>query len=229
MTTGAFDPDDDPTLIAWYAFESDPATGVLDSSVNQLHGTCAPGECPLLEPGVIGQAIHFDGEDDHIRAHMPFTFDTPEAWTVALWIRRDGVDETSLRMAVSRAFGSQSRNTYELYFHDWETDGPVLLYLGATTLLGTDRIAAPAEQPTEQWIHVAGTWDGQLIRLWVAGLQVASLGLASVGFDDHDLIIGADENSGGPPSNFFDGSLDDLRIYGRTLTSDEIMVLATPP
>jgi hypothetical protein len=40
-------------------------------------------------------------------------------------------------------------------------------------------------------------------------------------------LIGADENMGNP-TGFWDGRLDDVRIYNRALDATEVMWLATP-
>lgn len=59
-----------------------------------------------------------------------------------------------------------------------------------------------------------------------AGTEVGSAPALECVFDDHDLLLGADINGIEPPSNFFAGALDDVRVYARALDADEVAELA---
>ena len=72
---------------------------------------------------------------------------------------------------------------------------------------------------------MAITWDGSKKDLWVNGSSIATSSVSGIEFDTNSLKLGADlydEN----PSAVFAGSLDDVRIYDRALTSTEIATLA---
>ena len=61
-----------------------------------------------------------------------------------------------------------------------------------------------------QWQHLAATYDGTTARFFVDGVQVASRAVTgSVGSSDL-WRIGA---YGGSPGGFFDGLIDDVRVY----------------
>ena len=72
--------------------------------------------------------------------------------------------------------------------------------------------------PGSGWHHIAGTYDGQMVRLYIDGREVATAA------DTRDPIATADQLtlgcSGG--SWFFNGSIDDVRIWNRTRTEEEI-------
>ncbi len=71
--------------------------------------------------------------------------------------------------------------------------------------------------------HVAGTYDGTTMRLYIDGTEVASAA-ASFGIADAavDLVLG---NSQANPSRAFDGVVDEVRIWNRARTGDEIRLL----
>lgn len=85
-----------------------------------------------------------------------------------------------------------------------------------------DRVASSDEIALGTWVHVAGTYDGELLKLYVNGAMVDSLATSTIPFDSaENLYFGADPGCNG--RNFFDGKLDDVRIYNYAL---DPMVLA---
>lgn len=79
------------------------------------------------------------------------------------------------------------------------------------------------------WHHVAGTFDGSKIALYLDGTVVTQrVATGSIVSSTNQLNIGAIL---GPPNpyGFFTGAIGDVRIYNRALTSQEIQFLASPP
>ena len=85
-----------------------------------------------------------------------------------------------------------------------------------------------------RWIHMAGSYDGRLMRLYIDGQEIGQRSLTgNINLDpDRPLTVGIEENGGGHvPENPFDGRIDEIRIYDRALGADEIAALVTlePP
>lgn len=87
--------------------------------------------------------------------------------------------------------------------------------------------------PKNQWYHIAVTTSGSFSALYINGEQIGSLvtptSISSVDWDritTSSLKIGADPH-GNPafPIDYFKGKLDDIRIYNRALTSQEIKAI----
>ena len=73
--------------------------------------------------------------------------------------------------------------------------------------------------PKGQWSHFAVVFDGAHAVFYVNGDLVSTVALAaSVVQRDTPLRLGADAE----PSQFLTGNLDDVRLYGRTLTQSEV-------
>lgn len=84
------------------------------------------------------------------------------------------------------------------------------------------------------WIHMAGTYDGSLMRLYIDGEEIGQRSLTgNINLDpSRPLTIGVEENGGGNvPENPFDGRIDEIRIYNRALSADEIAAIVSlePP
>lgn len=112
---------------------------------------------------------------------------------------------------------------------DLETDGEIS-FEGAFTnamsmpaskfLLTGERIALGS------WTHLALSYDGAVRRGYVNGFRFASDTLALLA-DGGEILIGCDQDNAAP-FGFFQGDLDDLRIYDRALGEAEIADLGIP-
>ena len=81
------------------------------------------------------------------------------------------------------------------------------------------RAIGPSDVPINVWTHLAATYDGSVLRLYVNGVQVSSisgagpiintLGALRLGFNSLD-------------SSTYRGLMDDVRIYNRALSAQEI-------
>jgi Ca2+-binding RTX toxin-like protein len=76
-----------------------------------------------------------------------------------------------------------------------------------------------------KWQHVALTYDGEAVRFYIDGQLDANVSYAAIKFDtnNEDLVLGADLPGA---DEFFDGKLDETRIYNRALSMTEIAELA---
>src|SRR5205814_9746391 len=83
----------------------------------------------------------------------------------------------------------------------------------ANSLYGPDLLSEGA------WAHLAATYDGADLRLYVDGVQVASQSQTGlIESSTNPLHLGGDEFFG----QFFDGVMDDVRIYNRALSARDI-------
>ncbi|MDQ8737087.1 LamG-like jellyroll fold domain-containing protein [Paenibacillus sp. LHD-38] len=142
-----------------------------------------------------------------------------QAYTVAAWVKWNGSSESW-----TQAWSS-------IYFSDTfvAADSPLNYYLNVG-LSGTNQLfigrpaAASSNQlPAQEWAHLAMTVvpNGKT-TLYLNGIQIAQADSdirTTQGFNEH--FIGGnfwDQN--------FNGALDEFRMYGKALTSDEVLILA---
>src|SRR5439155_7658459 len=84
---------------------------------------------------------------------------------------------------------------------------------------GNQHTVGPTALPVNAWTHLAGTFDGTTVRLYVNGVEVASQAQAtSLVNTAETLQIGADKFAG----ENFAGRIDEVRIYNRALSPAEI-------
>ena len=99
---------------------------------------------------------------------------------------------------------------------------------------------------SNRWIHVAGTYDGSRMRLYVDGVEIGSKPLAGqvqvntclsweppggVCVTDNPVTIGGEENGSLPRvvDGEFDGRIDEVRLYNRALSAAEILTIYQQP
>jgi hypothetical protein len=88
------------------------------------------------------------------------------------------------------------------------------------------RVAGSSPLPTSIWRHLAATFDGAILRLYVDGAQVGSLArTGSILVSAGPLRIGGNAVWG----EYFQGLIDEVRVYNRALTPSEIQAdMSTP-
>jgi hypothetical protein len=200
----------DPSLVAHWTFDDPPGDGAIDSTGRGHDATCI--NCPAHAPGILGMAYRFDAVNDvlYVADSMDFRGDM----TVALWASADNT--TGQISAVTKLSGNGTGNTWQLELMPtdrWSFSGGTVHYLEG----------GPVTTP-QTWHHIAGTWDGTIKRLYVDGVLVASVA-SSFAYDTSQLVLGADLNA--PNLDlFWDGVIDEIRVYDRPLNAAEIGTLA---
>ena len=178
---------------------------------------------PHFVDGRIGSAASFDGQR-YIDAGMPPNLGYEDEFTLSAWI----YPNTDNGVIFSRANeGDQGEVGWGLYIED----GKIRLNLSTRVL--DDGVAAETTQTIqlERWQHIAATYDGSKtpegMRLYIDGIEQELEGLLDLVGNRlpqrYPLRIGA---SGSTKPNFR-GRIDDVRIYDRDLTPEEVAVLST--
>jgi hypothetical protein len=191
----------DENLVAHYEFEGD----VSDSSGYDHDGTIY-GD-PTYMDGVIGQAIDIDGIDDFIViGDVGISGNVPR--TIAGWAM-----VTTLTIPDwTNVFGFTSLSGCDLHFdiirrdYSWYA---IHTYCFERDILPIDL----------GWHHLAATYDGTTISWYGDGINIGSESRALNTIDN--VHIGRR----GDNENYFPGRLDDICIYNRVLSNDEIDIL----
>jgi hypothetical protein len=93
-------------------------------------------------------------------------------------------------------------------------------------------IKSDEDVPASEWIHLAGTYDNAMLRLYVNGRLVKSAPCTiPFTFADHNpLLIGGNSNSQGKSwVDCFQGRLDDVRLYNLAISDAEVLRMVSQP
>ena len=196
-------------VLGWWPGDGTPAD--LTAAAN--HGQLVNGA--TFAPGLVGQAFSLDGTNDRVDVPDAPSL-RPQHFTLAAWVRLD--DNVEWACIVCKQFGAGSADSYSL----WVNFG--ILQGG---MYGFAEAVASVPLPVGRWVHTAVSWDGAIIRLYQNGQMVAAAaGPASpVPYDSNQVIIGAEDNGTNAYAGFFDGTIDEVQIFGRALSACEIRAL----
>jgi hypothetical protein len=148
--------------------------------------------------------------------------------TVAAWMFLTApVTMGSYATAISRQIGTSFGQHYHLSVND---QNQAILFI-TTATAGQQVIGGPPTFPQQTWVHLAGTYDGSQIRLYVNGAEVNSQAVTgSFAAETNAVILSGNGNPGNTDSHtvseFVPGQLDEVMLYRRALGADEIAQLA---
>jgi hypothetical protein len=197
---------------------------VADLSPNALDGTAVGS--PAWVPGIRGPfALSFlNGTSQYVNVPDAAELDVTGAITLAAWIRPTQVATASILNKAT--FNSGPVFGYELNLSI--TGVPFVRLFNDTQAAGGGRLNATVPYPTDgsTWMHVAATYDGAEIRMYINGaLDVTRASASPIPANSLPFVIGA--TSDGAASRVFPGAIDDARLYARALTAGEIATLAS--
>jgi Concanavalin A-like lectin/glucanases superfamily len=150
------------------------------------------------------------------------------AFTIAAWTRRSSNRSgNSLSTVLSRrAPNSITEDYFALAFTD---SGRLRGSVNTQLVPRPPTVTSPEVVPLDRWVHVAFTYDGAILRLFVDGVAAGTANYVGlVGNAGTTLCLGCAHNRPGhvDVDESLGGGLDELLLYARALPSDEIARLA---
>ncbi|MHC5060400.1 MAG: LamG domain-containing protein [Planctomycetota bacterium] len=207
-------------LEAYWALDDNAAdTIVADSSNNDNDGTARLNTAYLSAPGAIDSALSFNGSSDYVNCGDSGVFDFSGAFSLAAWAKSDDPDSWE------RVVGRLDTVTNSGYFLGKTTTGNGVWEF-MTRVSGTQVVIKSDAAPTGGWQFIVGTRDAVgNMKLYVDGVLQQQTG-ANLGVinSSGSLLIGANYNLS---KAFFDGLIDEVKIYSKALSVDEIDSLYT--
>ena len=202
-------------LVAAYSFDENSGTTVTDLSGNGNVGTISGAT--WSSEGVYGSALTFDGSSALVTINNSASLQMNAAMTLEAWISPSVLDSTW------RDVIYKGDDNYYLEGTSTSGNAPGAggTFDGAdVTVTGTDALKV------NTWSHLAATYDGSTLDLYVNGVQVGSLAqTGTIGASSSPLQIGGDSIYG----QYFQGMIDEVRVYNLALTATQIQADMNEP
>ncbi len=207
-------------LVAAYAFDENSGTTARDASGQANTGTVYGA---TWTRGKFGSALSFNGTNAWVTMPDTAALDLTTGITLEAWvypIALSGGSTNGWRTVILKEAGSTA--AYDLYANQ-ETNAPSS-YL---SISGADYgIVGPSPLPLNTWTHLAATYDGARQRLFINGTQSAERAqTGAVLVSSGVLRVGGNSIWG----EYFQGVIDNVRIYNRALTQTELLVNMSTP
>ncbi|MDP3148090.1 MAG: LamG-like jellyroll fold domain-containing protein [Ignavibacteria bacterium] len=206
-----------PNIVASYKLDETVVVGadtlIYDASANANNGVVLNG--PVVAEGLLGNALQFDGVDDFVQFQTTPSFDLPSGLvSISLWTKLAYLP-AELPAAYGALFDSETDN-YVLY----EDRGNNQLRFKVSTTGGAARPGiAAADLKTGEWIHVVGVYDGANASIYLNGVFKNSLPVTGTVKTGQVATLG---KSGTAAPTFFKGSMDNVQVFNRALTAQEV-------
>jgi hypothetical protein len=201
-----------PGLVAAFSFDEGGGTNVIDSSGNTNNGTI--GTATWTPYGKYGNALLFDGETSFVTVNDSASLHLTTGMTLEAWVNPvfNGSDAGGNYADVIYKGG----DNYYL-----EGSSPINYAPAGGGTFGATGIAnyGPSGLPDSHWSHVAVTYNGSVLLLFVNGVQVSSLAqTGNIVTSASALQIGGDSTF----VQYFLGTIDEVRVYNLALSAAQI-------
>jgi len=210
---GSPSPDITRGLVAYYNFDEGFGTTLHDISGTGNSGTLVNG--PNWTKGKYGGALKFDGTDDYVNCGKDESLNITDAITIAAWVKASAYAGDG-RIIVDK----NSRYFLGLL---WNGKPQFRLYL--STLEYSDLVADDAVT-LDQWYHLVGTYDmnggANNQKFYINGEEKKNATQTASIQDNLNFIL---YMGGSPSRDPFNGLIDEVRIYNRALSEEEIRYL----
>ncbi len=209
----------DGDTVALYHNE-EGACDLTDETANDNDGILqpdCPNNSPARGPGMqdFGDALSFDGTDDHITVPDDDGLDITDEITMEAWLKPANVAaQNSFARAVIKGVDGISGISYGIAF---DSNGEKIRGLISTNNGAITEVIATKDL-TNDWHYIAVTYDGSKLKLYIDGEfdnEADVNGLIDI--NDLDLFFG-----GTTSDYFYNGELDEMRISDTARSAEEI-------
>jgi hypothetical protein len=190
-----------------------------DGNANDIQGgnNGTPVNGATFAPGKVGQSFSFDGVDDFVTVQNQPSLNLTQALTIDAWVKP----------SVANQYGGIVEKTVNdhvntQYMMDLE-GGVVFFRLIVVPGVDHRTVHSNSAIPINQWTHVAGTWDGAVMKMFINGVQ-----------QTETVAVTPPINSGAGPTRIgslgdnvyrFTGLIDEVEIFNRALSAEEVIAL----
>jgi hypothetical protein len=202
------------TPVAAYSFDAAEGEVAEDVTGNE-HDGAIEGGAEWFDNGRFGSALDFDGEEEScVTIADAEDLRITEELTVEAWVRPHSVSDQPI--IYKDSYGHKG---HQLAIGLYETGKPEA-FLAEGYEGEYDSVEGSESLEANVWTHLAFTYDGGKMRLYVNGELAASKAHSEgAPWGEGDLVIGCNPNY--PPERF-EGLIDEVRVYNRALSDAEL-------
>ncbi|MFD5747183.1 LamG-like jellyroll fold domain-containing protein [Streptomyces sp. NPDC127033] len=195
-------------------------TGRADVHPAVLKGGATPGRA-----GMTGKALTLDGKDDYATAAAPHV-NNRRSFTVSAWAKLSKTKPDHAAIIATQA--GEHKSGFELYYSSSYDRWVFNQYISDTPDSNAIR-AMQAEGRTAnggEWTHLVGVHDtvANQLTLYVNGVEAGRAAVSETWYAGGPVQIGAGSYEGTPDS-FFPGQIDEVKIFDRPVSADEVRQL----
>jgi len=199
-------------LVGYWSFNENTGSTIYDLSGNNNTGLFLNN--PTWGYGKKGgRALNFNGINQGINLTNNGALNVTGAIGISAWVNIT----TNTPNPYGRIIDKKYDNGFVLC-HFFNTNQ---MYFG----VNANFVTSATTLSINTWYHVGATYDGANLKIYINGVLDGTFGyVGSVGNGSSTITFGYD-NTTSPNAEFFTGLIDEVRIYNRALTQQEITTL----
>jgi hypothetical protein len=211
-------------LVGMWSFNGPDMSGntAIDRSGMGNNGTTTGGVRVVL--GKNGQALQFDGTSGYVSVGDTSSLNATTAFTVSAWVYKTGNSSGSSVAGTIAGKWNSSGTGWFLELHDTDSGTPNQLrfYISGVSTASTYSVG---QVSNNAWHHILVKYDGVKKYIYIDGTLDTSPDTTGTPTTANDSFqIGFDTGSAAS-FNYFNGKIDEVRIYNRALSANEVTQL----
>ncbi len=220
----------DEGLVLYLPFDENTGTTAYDKSFYGNNGTFKGAGEPAWSEGRKNTGVDFDGVDDYVDCSNPASLNITGSLTLMASVKLGvaiGSQPDSIPALFGKRTSTSATNNYVLYLVKSTSD---LTFGGAAAAGGGAFNLALASAGTYlddlEWHDIVATWDSvnKIARIYIDGVMVGE----ATGQTGGDLYTAGNNylhlgHLNSVADSFLDGKMDEVRIYNRALSANEVM------
>ena len=203
-------------MVGWWKLDEIEGRNVVDSSGSGLDGRLV-GSAHIISDVARGNVLSLDGEGDYVDCGNDLRFDITGEITISVWFKVNKFDkpwQTIIAKGDTAWRLQRNRDTDNIEFSCTGLDVPSDQW---------SSVRGKREVNDGKWHYSVGVYDGEKICLYVDGeLDVSAEATGRINTNSREVLIGENAEE---PGRFWNGLIDDVRIYSYTLNEAEIKIL----
>jgi len=201
-------------LAASWHFDEESGNIAYDSSGNDNDGTIYGA---TWVDGKYGKALNFDGSNDYITIPHDTSFDVDKV-TITAWFKADVLGGKWRKIVCHPYYDDQWSSPYAVYALGIDTNDRVFgeISIGATHT----KVFGPVLN-TDLWYFAAMTFDGELLKIYLNSVEEDSLSVSG-SLNHRSTKVHIAKAYDAANTELFDGIIDEVCIFNRALTQEEI-------
>ena len=211
---------EEKNLVAYYKFDEGEGTTAYDSSGNGNDGTIHGAS---WVDGKFGKALNFDGSNDYVSIPHSTSLSSDNQ-TIILWFKP----------ATSPSYNDDKGLIWKAPDTGYNTEFDISLSTSGTIYggicdgsLNCVLISSTTTVSADKWYHVALIKEygesGDILRLFVNGVQEANTTVSWHGVQNTNEVVLGKVSSASRSTRYFNGTIDEVKIYNRALSAEEIL------
>lgn len=203
-----------PGIVGWWPGDQSPKDIIGPNNGIFIGGS-------YVSPGEVGDAFTFSGSGTDYVIIPPNSLLEPQNITVDAWVKANDSPGQFKYIVAKGGNTCAGGSSYALYTG---ANGGLLFYVYD----GNNFVLSPDYGPSvwdNQWHHVAGTYDGLNVKLFVDGNLIGSTAtnlIINYSLHDNNLLFGIYLDCNTNQNFAFKGDVDEIEIFNRALSANEI-------